>query len=184
MRNVLTVFALLLSGTGIFVSLAREELRCRVGLSSTECPPAIAQPENATPQDNAARLVNSSLLPNASARDKSDKIGVPSPETAKVVETEASQQIEENILPIETTTSSEQSAPVENSTPPLHSPLGAPIEQKAVDTAIINNPAPKKALPGADPIAPPASKNPAEDNLIQVIPAEGTAIPVAPMPQE
>lgn len=37
MRNLLTVTALLISMTGIVVSLAREELRCKLGLQSGEC---------------------------------------------------------------------------------------------------------------------------------------------------
>ncbi|MBD2652533.1 hypothetical protein H6G45_03265 [Synechocystis sp. FACHB-383] len=185
MRNALTIFALLLSSTGIFVSLAREELRCRVGLSSTECPPAIARPENNAPQNGGAKLVNSELRPTTSTADKSDKTPGPAAETAKVLETETTGAIGENLLPAGESHGEPPSDPTEiPSSPPLHSPLGKPMEQKAVDTAIISNPAPKKALPSEAPIAPPASKNPAEDHLIQVIPVEGAAIPVAPGPQE
>ncbi|UOO11212.1 MULTISPECIES: hypothetical protein [unclassified Synechocystis] len=181
MRNALTIFALLLSSTGIFVSLAREELRCRVGLSSTECPPAIAQPENNAPQDSGAQLVNSELRPIIPSEAKSDKNPNPAAETAKVLETEATEIIEENLVPVgENAGIPSPDASAQPSSPPLHSPLGNPMEQKIVDTAIISNPAPKKALPTEAPIAPPASKNPAEDNLIPVIPAEGVAIPVAP----
>ncbi|WLT39181.1 hypothetical protein NON20_05950 [Synechocystis sp. B12] len=100
MRNALTIFALLLSSTGIFVSLAREELRCRVGLSSTECPPAIAQPENNAPQDSGAQLVNSELRPIIPSEAKSDKNPNPAAETAKVLETEATEIIEENLVPV------------------------------------------------------------------------------------
>ncbi|MBE9242626.1 hypothetical protein IQ217_13920 [Synechocystis salina LEGE 00031] len=185
MRNALTIFALLLSSTGIFVSLAREELRCRVGLSSTECPPAIAQPENNAPQNGGAKLVNSGLHPTTPTGEKSDKTPGPAAETAKVLETETTGAIGENLLPAgESHGESPSDATELPSSPPLHSPLGKPMEQKAVDTAIISNPAPKKALPSEAPIAPPASKNPAEDHLIQVIPVEGAAIPVAPGPQE
>ncbi len=181
MRNALTIFALLLSSTGIFVSLAREELRCRVGLSSTECPPAIAQPENNAPQDGGAQLVNSGLRPITPTGEKSDKTPGPAAETAKVLETEATEIIEENLVPAgENFGVPSPDAAAQPSSSPLHSPLGTPMEQKAVDTAIVGSPAPKKALPSEAPIAPPASKNPAEDHLIPVIPAEGVAIPVAP----
>lgn len=185
MRNALTIFALLLSSTGIFVSLAREELRCRVGLSSTECPPAIAQPENNAPQNGDAQMVNSGLRPITPTEEKSDKTTSPAPETAKVLETEPSGTIGENLLPAAENPGvlSPEGTEVPSS-PPLHSPLGNPMEQKVVDTAIISNPAPKKALPTEAPIAPPASKNPAEDHLIPVIPAEGVAIPVVPGPQQ
>lgn len=37
MRNFVTVIALMVSMTGIFVSLAREELRCKLGLSAEAC---------------------------------------------------------------------------------------------------------------------------------------------------
>lgn len=40
MRNFVTVIALMVSTTGIFVSLAREELRCKFGLSSEACQPS------------------------------------------------------------------------------------------------------------------------------------------------
>jgi hypothetical protein len=41
MRNVVTVIALMVSMAGIFVSLAREELRCKFGLSSEACQPSV-----------------------------------------------------------------------------------------------------------------------------------------------
>ncbi len=41
MRNFVTVIALMVSTTGIFVSLAREELRCKFGLSSEACQPSV-----------------------------------------------------------------------------------------------------------------------------------------------
>ena len=37
MKNFVTVIALMVSMTGIFVSLAREELRCKLGLSGDAC---------------------------------------------------------------------------------------------------------------------------------------------------
>jgi len=40
MRNFVTVIALMVSTTGIFVSLAREELRCKLGLSAEACQPS------------------------------------------------------------------------------------------------------------------------------------------------
>ena len=40
MRNFVTVIALMVSMTGIFVSLAREELRCKLGLSEEACQPS------------------------------------------------------------------------------------------------------------------------------------------------
>jgi hypothetical protein len=40
MKNVVTVIALMVSMAGIFVSLAREELRCKLGLSAEACQPS------------------------------------------------------------------------------------------------------------------------------------------------
>jgi hypothetical protein len=40
MKNLVTVIALIVSMAGIFVSLAREELRCRLGLSAEACQPS------------------------------------------------------------------------------------------------------------------------------------------------
>jgi hypothetical protein len=40
MRNFVTVIALMVSMAGIFVSLAREELRCKLGLSAESCHPS------------------------------------------------------------------------------------------------------------------------------------------------
>jgi hypothetical protein len=37
MRDVLTVFAVIISMTGVVISLTREELRCWAGLASTAC---------------------------------------------------------------------------------------------------------------------------------------------------
>ncbi|MGL5033715.1 MAG: hypothetical protein ACRC6M_07935 [Microcystaceae cyanobacterium] len=45
MRNLITAFALLVSLTGVFVSLAREELRCKLGLNSEECAKALQKTE-------------------------------------------------------------------------------------------------------------------------------------------
>ena len=180
MRNFLTIFALLLSGTGIFVSLAREELRCRMGLSSEVCSPAIAQPDNSFPSDDGTKFVNSP----GKEGEKSTQVANPAPETAKVIE--PSEQTQENIFPPAENTITEGKGEVESSAvPSANSPLGAPMEQKpAVDTAAISNPSPQKSFLSADPIAPPAAKNPTENNLIPVIPAEGVAIPVAPAKQE
>jgi len=40
MRNFVTVIALMVSMAGIFVSLAREELRCKLGISAAACQPS------------------------------------------------------------------------------------------------------------------------------------------------
>lgn len=184
MRNALTVFALLLSGIGIFVSLAREELRCRVGLSSEVCSPAIAKPNTDSPSDDGMKFVNSPAEVSPDNGEKSSKVADQAPETAKVIET--LEQIQENIIPSGESNATEGKSEAEQTpTSPVSSPIGSPMEQKpAVDTAAISNPIPQKSLLNADPIAPPAAKNPAENNLIPVIPAEGVAIPVAPANQE
>ncbi len=52
MRNLITVVALIVSITGIFVSLAREELRCRLGLQSSECRSSIPNSNELTNHSN------------------------------------------------------------------------------------------------------------------------------------
>lgn len=80
MKNLITVIALLLSMTGIFVSLAREELRCRLGLSSNECKPAslpvTPEPSYVPPQ------LSKPFSPSPSPEPKPE----PSPESTPVIE--------------------------------------------------------------------------------------------------
>lgn len=52
MRNLITVIALIVSITGVFVSLAREELRCRLGLQSAECRSSIPNSNELTNHSN------------------------------------------------------------------------------------------------------------------------------------
>ncbi|ACK72478.1 conserved hypothetical protein [Gloeothece citriformis PCC 7424] len=54
MKNLMTVVALMISVTGVGVSLAREEVRCYLGLSSSAChstPESLSSPQkaNSTP---------------------------------------------------------------------------------------------------------------------------------------
>ncbi len=48
MKNFVTVIALMVSTTGIFVSLAREELRCRLGLSPETCQSSVEKSKKST----------------------------------------------------------------------------------------------------------------------------------------
>lgn len=52
MKNALTVLALTLSISGIVVSLAREEVRCYLGLSSLACPPSRDSQSTSAPPAN------------------------------------------------------------------------------------------------------------------------------------
>ena len=195
MRNVLTLVALLLSSTGIFVSLAREELRCRLGLSSTEC---VATEQPANPNQEATitgdRHVNAQQkgLNTAQPDPKS-----PIPSTAKLMETV--DQLRDSVMPKsdpenpsqETTNTAPiaPAAPAQTDSTSQDLPPSAPnipltSKENAVDAAIIGEPAPPKTLPDVAPIAPPAAKNPNNANEIPVVPAQGIAIPVTPPDQE
>lgn len=48
MKNFVTIIALMVSTTGIFVSLAREELRCRLGLSTETCQSSVERSKKST----------------------------------------------------------------------------------------------------------------------------------------
>ncbi|MFM1841590.1 MAG: hypothetical protein RLZZ490_321 [Cyanobacteriota bacterium] len=194
MRNVLTLVALLLSSTGIFVSLAREELRCRLGLSSTEC---MATEQPASPSQETTitgdRQVNLQPEERNTAQPHPPS---PIPSTAKLMETV--DQLRETVLPKsdpdnpaqDTTTAPiapaapprVDSAPQEDPQPSPEIPLTT--KENGVDTAILGDPEPPPPLADAAPIAPPAQKNPDRGNTIPVIPAQGVAIPVTPPDQE
>ncbi|MFN9174348.1 MAG: hypothetical protein ACK58N_07505 [Synechocystis sp.] len=186
MRNVLTLVALLLSSTGIFVSLAREELRCRLGLSSTECV-ATEQGPNATNESNisADPQVNQQ---NKGLDGAQPDLKSPVPSTAKLMETV--DQLREKMTPPSGSEPSVEEAPP--STPPQtdspaqESPPNIPITSKenAVDTAIMGEPAPPSPSADGAPIAPPAEKNQSNPHTIPVIPAQGVTIPVTPPAQE
>lgn len=184
MRNFLTLVALLLSSTGIFVSLAREELRCRIGLSSSECSPSLAQPQTPNPIVESGQGIGGG--------QRSD-----SPETAATNRGSISATIEEirdKVTPTEPTTTLEQIPPQTAIANPLSSDkqgegITAPDRQaeaevKQTDATVFGGAGQKKATPVSAPIAPPASKTAEDNNAIQVIPAEGSAIPVTPATQE
>ena len=186
MRNLLTLMALLLSSTGIFVSLAREELRCRLGLSSSECMSADRQfnPVNgsrisADPQANSSKKGLNATQPDRKS---------PIPSTAKLMETV--DQLRETMTPkADPEAPSENTAPIAPAAPAqadsnLQPDIPVTSKESAVDAAIIGEPSPSKAIPDVAPIAPPAEKNHSNPHAIPVIPAQGVAIPVTPPTQE
>lgn len=61
MRDVLTVFAVIISMTGVVISLTREELRCWVGLPSTTC-------QSSRPETDPSPNLNSPLPASREAR--------------------------------------------------------------------------------------------------------------------
>ncbi|MEB3312358.1 MAG: hypothetical protein VKJ02_19200 [Snowella sp.] len=94
MRNVITVVALMVSIIGIFVSLAREELRCRLGLQSAECRSFIPNSNELTNHSKPTSpnvkesLSESSTTPLVTPRQSStesrspEKNAEPTPETS------------------------------------------------------------------------------------------------------
>ncbi|MBE9244593.1 hypothetical protein IQ223_08560, partial [Microcystis aeruginosa LEGE 00239] len=51
MNNILPILALLMSVSGIAVSLGREEVRCHLGLESAACPQEEEKTSEDTPPD-------------------------------------------------------------------------------------------------------------------------------------
>lgn len=191
---MLTIAALLLSTTGIFVSLAREELRCRLGLSSSEC--LSAQPQEvspANPQLVAAPSTNSQTTAQGT-NDTQPEVKSPIPSTAKLMETV--DRLRETMTPSATenteTPDSAPNAAKDGSTPtepasasqPESPPIPMTSKENAVDAAIMGDPSPAKPEPETEPIAPPAAKNEDTSQHIPVVPAQGVAIPVTPPAQE
>lgn len=191
MRNMLTLMALMISSTGIFVTLAREELRCRLGFSSTECPVTDQAP---LPTESGQGVAD----PPTSSHPHPETVHYPDPQSPspnRDTFREAADHLREKVtskLDVEETNSSSlpqsptQQTPADgaiaapNSTP--HIPVTS--RENAVDTAILGQPAPPKPVPDIAPIAPPAAKNSSNPYAIPVTPAQGIAIPVTPPHQE
>ncbi len=193
MKNWLTILALMLSSTGIFVSIAREELRCRLGLSSMACALPITQMQPESNKNASPEPADIPSTPNQSAVSETehDKSGQPLPGTAQLVET--MEQVKATIssspeLSLPDTPTAETStnlAPTTINSPSSKSkkvPLNA--QETALDTAIINEPAPKKVEQRTNPIAPPALKNSRQNKMIPVTPVDGQPIPIIAPLQE
>lgn len=71
MRNTIAMLALLISISGIFVSLAREELRCKLGLNSLDCSSTSAR--KAPNQDNQSSFSRPKILNQDSAPSERNK---------------------------------------------------------------------------------------------------------------
>ena len=185
MRNFFTLVALLLSGTGIFVSLAREELRCHLGLNS----PACLTQEIDSPPSSAKKTRDDS--PTATDSESPSTVQIPGAkqlqETVEAVRETVTEKTQNADTPDENEPLEISSPPAEGKSPSQTKPstnLPLTSQEQKVNTAAINEAAPKKAEPEA-PIAPPAQKNESAKNVIPVTPAEGQPIPViAPPDQE
>jgi hypothetical protein len=71
MRNVLTLLALMVSVSGIMVSLAREEVRCYLALSSASC----QHPESSSAQEGDRNLSPSmNINQSTSPREKTEAV--------------------------------------------------------------------------------------------------------------
>jgi hypothetical protein len=124
MRNAITVVALLISMTGIFVSLAREELRCKLGLNSADCPP-ISSRTNFR-QENQPNFSLPKIFKNHSTttetgknEEKSTVIPQKSPESPKPsdIDTTKTEAMGNKLLKSD----SEASNTIQNETSPLNS---------------------------------------------------------------
>ncbi|MEB3189334.1 MAG: hypothetical protein VKL42_03205 [Snowella sp.] len=124
MRNAITVVALLISMTGIFVSLAREELRCKLGLNSTDCPPISSRTnfrQENQPHFSLPRILknHSTTTETGKNEEKSTAIPQASPESPKAsdIDTTKTEAMGNKLL----NSDSEPANTTKNETAPLNS---------------------------------------------------------------
>ena len=124
MRNAITVVALLISMTGIFVSLAREELRCKLGLNSADCPPISSRTnfrQENQPNFSLPKILKNHSTPteNVKTEEKSTENPQQSPETPKLsdIDTTKTEAMGNKLLKSD----SEPANTTKNETSPLNS---------------------------------------------------------------
>lgn len=86
MKNILPILALLMSVSGIAVSLGREEVRCHLGLESAACPREEQKTSEDTPPDTPATTPESPRI-EETPRETTRNIE-PSPEVSPSPESE------------------------------------------------------------------------------------------------
>jgi hypothetical protein len=82
MKNILPILALLMSVSGIAVSLGREEVRCHLGLESAACP----REEEKTSEDTPATTPESPQIEETPTETTRNSEVSPSPESETPVE--------------------------------------------------------------------------------------------------
>ena len=164
MRNFVTVIALMVSMAGIFVSLAREELRCRLGLSAEACQPAAENleksPKNSVNYSDFTKPLSEvlsdkpeSVKQGSLEKSSSQTITSPTPDT-KTNEVESDSQAtkilkadpensDKSIIPsAESGTSNPEIPPPDSVSPELNSPAHESNQMDNDDSAASANDSP------------------------------------------
>jgi hypothetical protein len=192
MRNVVTVIALMVSMAGIFVSLAREELRCKLGLSAEACQPSVEKlkesPKNPVNYSDFTKpssevlndkptSVEQGLLEKSSSEpitspnpDKTTTEADPDSKATKILKPD-SENSDKSIIPsVESGTSHPENTPTESTSPELNPPAHESNQMANDDSAASANDSP-----------PVEHSNDNPSQAIPVIPPP--QIPVIPSPQ-
>lgn len=164
MKNVVTVIALMVSMAGIFVSLAREELRCKLGLSAEACQPSAENlkksPKNPINYSDFTKPISEVLndKPESVKQDSLEKsssqpVTSPNPDT-KTNEVESDSQAtkilkpdpensDKSIIPsAESGTSNPEITPPDSVSPELNLPAHESNQMDNNDSAASANDAP------------------------------------------
>jgi hypothetical protein len=164
MRNFVTVIALMVSTTGIFVSLAREELRCKFGLSSEACQPSVENlkksPKNPVNYSDFTKTLSEVLNDNPESakqgsleKSSSQTITSPNPDT-KTEEAESDSKAtkilkpdpensDKSIIPsAESGTSNPENTPSDSVSPELNPPAHESNQMDNNDAAASANDSP------------------------------------------
>jgi hypothetical protein len=181
MRNAITVVALLISMTGIFVSLAREELRCKLGLNSADCPPLSSRTTSS--QENQPNFSlpkifknHSTTTENVKNKEKSAETPQQSPEIPQLsgIDTTKTEAMGNKLLKSD----SEASNTIQNETSPFNS---GPSNPEPVENAKVTSEYPSQE---SSQIDQENQNNPSNDSSPAQTPShlapDGQPIPVIP----
>lgn len=140
MRNVLTIFALLVSLSGVAASLLREEVRCYFGLTSQTCTTSentnvpVSSPEK--PQESTGLKSVKSIINRKPSNSSSEIIIPPSPdsvspdkESESVLSEDSSSSVSESdSSPVNESVESQETQPSEELNVPVESAKIPPSE--------------------------------------------------------
>lgn len=128
MKSMLTLLALVISVTGVFVSIAREELRCYMGLDAISCQSNPDTVKEESPSPEVIQRVRQVIQPSPST--KTDEVNEPSKAIPSPSPIEETKESASNTPSVIEETSQPQSQPIEVIPPPeeISQPQSQPIE--------------------------------------------------------
>jgi hypothetical protein len=176
MRNVVTVIALMVSMAGIFVSLAREELRCKLGLSAEACQPSVenlkespknpvnysdfTKPASAVLNDKPTSVEQGSLEKSSSEPitspnpDKTKTEADPDSQATKILKPDPENSDKSIIPSADPRTSSPENSPSNSTSPELNPPTKESNQMANDGSAASANDSPPAEHGNDNPIQP------------------------------